>query len=491
MSSKIANLASDTFVYGFFTILGRFLTFMLIPLYSNYLSIDGMADISYIFSLIAFVNVVISFGMEAAFFRFFSKDDLHQSKKVFTLAYCSFASIGLIFTIVVLIFSDPIASSMLQSPDSQLIIIFTALIPLFDGLMVVPYGYLRMVRDARRFAITRFTLVILAVGFNLLFIVYFSMGSNGVMLAQLVTSVIGAAIFIKLVSKNLIFEFDFKLFKDMLRFGIPTVPANLSAIILQVVDRPVLKLLADSKQMALYQVNHKLGIPMMLIVTVFEYAWKPFYLSNFKEAGAKKLYSRVLTYFTLMSVGVFLFTGFFIEYIVQLPFIGGRFIKPVYWEGMTIIPLILGGYYFNGVYTNFAAGFQITKQTKYLPYPVGIAAVLNVVLNFALIPYFGYVGAAWSMFMSYFVSAFTLYLFLEKVYPMKYEWKRLAILIGVALVVYFAGMYLTKGIDSILSISIRLAAIGVYFIILYFMNFFTKEEMNSMKSLFSRRRKTN
>ena len=106
--------------------------------------------------------------------------------------------------------------------------------------MVVPYGYLRMVRDARRFAITRFTLVILAVGFNLLFIVYFSMGSNGVMLAQLVTSVIGAAIFIKLVSKNLIFEFDFKLFKDMLRFGIPTVPANLSAIILQVVDRPVL-----------------------------------------------------------------------------------------------------------------------------------------------------------------------------------------------------------------------------------------------------------
>ena len=403
--SRIKSLASDTLIYGVFTIVARFLTFMLTPLYTNYLTMVEFADIQYIFVILAVINIVYGFGMDSSYFRFYEKGSEEQSNKVFTLSYLSIVLISGTISILIIIFSKPIAPVITELQNGQKLIMMAAMVPFLDALMIIPYAYLRMTRQAKKFAMTKFFLVIIAVILNFVFVVFMRWGIEGILYAQIIANGVGALIFVKIIFTKIKFKFDFILLKDMLKFGIPTLPAMLSGMILQVGDRWILKPLTDSVQFALYQCNHKLGIPMILFVSVFEYAWKPFYLSHYKDPDAKKLYARILTYFTFIAAGVFLVTSMFMEFIVQMPFIGGKFINPDYWSGMGIIPVILLSFYFNGVYNNFACGFHIEKKTQYLPAAIGIGAIVNVAMNFTLIPVIGYWGAAWATLAAYFVNS--------------------------------------------------------------------------------------
>jgi O-antigen/teichoic acid export membrane protein len=484
MRSKIVSLASDTMIYGAFTVAGRFLTFLLTPLYSNYMTVPEVGDVSNIFTIIAFINVLNSFGMEAAFFRFYSKDNYEQTRKAFTNSYLFIAFSCIALALLVIATSSIVAPVMLEIEDGALILTYAALIPMFDAFTIIPLGFLRMQRKALRFSLTRFGMIALAIMLNFYMLVVAHMGAKGAVLAQVLANLAGAVFFLPSVIKLLNLKIDWKMFREMLQFGIPTIPANISAIMLHVVDRPLLKLMTNSTEVGLYSVNHRLGIPMMMIASVFDYAWRPFYLSNYESKDAKPLFARILTYFTLVCASVFLVTSLFVDYAVRLPFVGGKLINPSFWGGMGIIPLILGGYFFNGVYTNFAAGFNIMKQTKYLPYPVGVAALLDIGLNLLLVPYFGYFGSAIAMFISYFVSAAMLYFFLRKVYPMKYEWKRMAIIIFSAVGVFLAA----KAIPSTgwWTITVRFAAVAVFIGLLIWLKFFTKSEILSIKRLFKK-----
>jgi O-antigen/teichoic acid export membrane protein len=476
MINRLKNLASDTAVYGLFTIVGRFLTFLLTPLYTNYLSIEEVGDIVFIFSIIAFLNIIYSFGMDSAFFRFYSKDKPEQTKKVFSSSYFTILIISGIITLIFLLFAGLFAPGISDLPNATTLIRYAALIPFLDALMFIPYSYLRMTRQAKKFATAKFFLIIITVGMNFLLVVFINMGAEGVLLSQLTANLMGLFFFVPLIYNQLDFRFDFKLIKDMFRYGLPTMPASFSAIILQIADRPVLKALTDSAQLGIYGVNYRLGIPMMMFVSVFEYAWKPFYLSHYEDEDSKVLFKRVLTYFTLACAFVFLIVGFFIEYVVRMPFIGGNFINPEYWEGLGIIPIILIAYYFNGMFNNFAAGFHITKKTDYLPVAVGVAAISNIGLNFLLIPSMGYWGSAWATLISYVLSAVVLYYFSRKVYPINYEWKRILLIAAFAGIIYFLGTYLTGSLVDWASFAIRIGGVAVFVALLFLSGFFTPKE---------------
>jgi len=456
---------------------------MLTPLYTNYLTVKEVGDITYLFSIIAFLNIIFSFGLDSAFFRFFKNDDTEHNKKVFTHAYIGIASLSLLFTTIIIIFSKPVSGSLIDMKDGYMLIILGALIPFFDALMTIPYSLLRMTRKARRFSLTRFVLIIVAVGLNVLFIVFFNWGPKGAFLAQVLANLAGVFIFFPEIIKNIKFKFDRSLLGDMLRFGIPTVPAMISGMILQVADRPILKILTTSHEVGMYSVNYRLGIPMMLLVAVFEYAWKPFYLSRYHDTDAKQLFARILTYFTVVCGLFFLITALFMEFIVRIPFIGGRFINPVYWSGMGIIPIILAGYYFNGVFNNFAAGFHIEKKTKYLPYAVGAGALTNIVLNFITIPIYGLWGAAWAVFFAYLVAAVTLYVFTRRIYVVKYEWLRLAKIWVLTTLIYFATNYFNRGFSLKWKFLIDFAALIFFSILLFVFNVFTKGEIARIKGI--------
>jgi O-antigen/teichoic acid export membrane protein len=480
---RIGSLATDTMVYGVFNIVGRFLTFLLTPLYSNYLTMTENGDIASIFAIIAFFNVIYTLGMESAYFRFTDTNQPAESKKVYTHTYITIAIISLAGTIILALFSSPLCHLISKSPNAKELYLTALMIPFLDVLMVIPYGYYRITRQPAKFAGTRFILIILAVLLNVIFVIFFHWGAFGVVLAQAIANLCGAAYFSPQIIKNFYLFFDKKLFRELLKFALPTVPGAFSAIILQVSDRPIITWLADARQAGIYSINYKLGIPMMMMVSVFEYAWKPFYLSHHKDKDAKQLFARILTYFTLACAIVFLVTSFYIQFVVKIQFIGGKLINPDYWSGMSIIPLILGGYFFNGLYTNFTAGVFIEKKTKYMLYSNGTGALINLGLNLLLIPVIGYRGAAIATIVAYMFSAAMMFYFSRKIYPINYEWNRLFSVISMTVLIYFFIEQFTPKSNLLVALIIRTLTLILFVLILRIFGFFTKGELVTVKKM--------
>lgn len=484
MSSKLKSLAGDTIIYGMFTVLGRFLTFLLTPLYTNLIPAEPLGDIMQIFTYFAFMNVVYSFGLESAFFRFFEKDNIERTRQVFSSAFISIFSIAAFTSILIFFNADYLARFISDLPVGADMVRLGAFIPLLDAIVLIPYALLRMTRQAKRFSITKFFLIIITVALNIVLVVFMKMGAVGVLTAQLISSCVGVIIFFPEIKIYLSTKLDFQLIKEMILFGLPTMPANLSAMILQVSDRPIIKALTGSStQVALYGVSYRMAIPMLMMVTIFDYAWKPFYLSHANDQDAKDLFSKVLTYFSIICAALFLGTSLYIDFVVRMPFIGGKFINPQYWSAFNLLPIIMIGLYFNGVFSHFAAGFLITKNTKYIPIAVGSGAVISLSLNFILIPIYGITGSAWALFAGYFSGAAILFCFQRKIYPMHYDWKRLVILWLTGVAVYLVSSRLTSPDHLLHAFLIRTLFIVAYVVLLYNFGFFTKEEINKVKTL--------
>ncbi|ROL56733.1 hypothetical protein D9V84_06830 [Bacteroidetes/Chlorobi group bacterium Naka2016] len=483
MKSRILSLASDTFTYGIFILIGRFLTFLLTPFYTNYLTIEEVGDVGNFFALIAFVNVVYSFGMDSSYFRFYSKDNSNQSRLAFTYAYFTIFSIAFIITTILFLGANYYSNLLTNLPDRETIVRLAVLVPFTDCLMVVPYAYLRMTRKVAKFSLIRFSLIVIAVALNIYFVVILRVGIKGVFYAQLIANIVGVAIFLPIIFKLTLFQWNSKLIKEMFKFGLPTIPATFSGIILQVVDRPILKYLTDAQNVGIYMVNYRLAIPMMLFVAMYDYAWRPFYLTHYESSDSKQLFARIFKYFVYFSGFIFLLNSFFIEYVIRLPFFGGRFIEPSYWEGLDIIPIVMIGYVFNGFYINFTAGINIQKQTKYLPIAVGISAIVNIALNFALIPILGYRGAAWATLLSYFVSAIVIYYYSQKVYPIHFQWNKIIPLFLLMIFIYIITIQVTSGMNLEYRFYIRLFAVSIYLFAPFFVNIFSKTEIHSLHTI--------
>jgi len=446
MSPSISSLASDTLVYGVSTVLARFLTFLLTPLFTNYLTKQEVGEVTGIYAMIAFVNIVYSLGMEPAFMRFWEKGNDENNNRVFTVAYVTVAVLGMIVTTLTIIFAGPVAtSSVLQLGEGGTrYIMLAACIPLLDALVLIPFVRLRMQRRPRVFALLRLLSVVITFVFTVFFVAYADWRIEGALLGGIIGSFATLLAFVPstlrtLRTPYLVPSTSFPLLKSMLSFGLPTVPSNFSSIMVQVADRPIMLMLTSASVVGMYQTNFRLAIPMMMFVTVFEYAWKPFYLNHRDEPEAKQLFARVFTVFTAVCGGIFLITSFFIEYIVRMPFIGGRFIHPEYWEGMAIIPIVMVAYFFNGVFINMSAGLHIEKRTGFFPLATGSAALVSVVATWLLVPSYGIIGAAWAKVAAYLMSAIVLYVFAQRVYPMKYEWGKVGGIVAICSLTYLFG----------------------------------------------------
>jgi O-antigen/teichoic acid export membrane protein len=230
----------------------------------------------------------------------------------------------------------------------------------------------------------------------------------------------------------------------MLKFGIPYLPAGLASMVIQVIDRPILQKLTNESTVGIYSANYKLGIFMMLYVSMFQYAWQPFFLNNAKEKNAKEIFSKVLTYFVLVGAVVLVFISLFIDDLVKIQIFHKSIIQAAYWSGLNIIPIVLLAYLFNGIYVNLTAGIFIESKTQYIPYITGIGALVNVVCNFLLIPVMGITGAAFATLASYLFMAAGLYFVVQRFYKIEYEFNKLlkifAALFISALIFYFLAM---------------------------------------------------
>lgn len=483
MFDKIKSLGADTAIYGISTVVGRFLTFLLTPFYTNVLLPGELGVAATVYAYLAFLNVVYGYGMEAAFMRYTASKEIGSKQQNFSIPFLSVAATSLLFTLVILWQRDSLAVLGGVSMRNSSIITYSGWILLLDALAIIPFASLRMERKARMFAALKLFNIIATVSLTLVFLFHFRWGVEGIFLANVIASAGTLLLLIPTIAGNFTFKWDATLYKSLLRFSLPTVPAYIATIMIQVIDRPILQSLTDEATVGIYQASYRLGIFMMLIVSMFDFAWRPFFLSNANEPNAKQIFARVLTYFILFTTGFFLVISFFINDIVTLPIYHGKsIINPLYWGGLNIVPVVLLAYIFLGISNNLVAGIYIKKETKKLPLITFVGAAVNIGANYLLIPYMGIMGAAIATLLSYAIMAVVLYFIVRKIYPVEYEWERIA-KISIASAVVFLLYHFVK-LDSF-ELLWKFGLLALFAALMYGMKFFDASEISRLTRLFS------
>ena len=468
MRDKIKALSKQTLIYGTSTIVGRFLNFLLVPFYTNVFPPSEYGINTLIFAYIALMNVIFSLGFESGYFKFASTLEVGTPKENFSHPFFTILLNSALLSTIILILAPQITSLISLNEKYVNFVYYSAFILFFDAIAWVPFASLRLHNKAVRFTVIKITNIVINVALNFILVLVFKMGLVAVFISNLAASIVTFLLLSPEIFKNLAFTFNKKLFNELWRFSLPYVPAGLTAIMVQVVSRPIMQFLTDEASVGIFQANYRLGVVMMLVCQMFEYAWRPFFLNNAREPNAKQIFSKVLTVFVGFASVVFVVLTFFTDNIVRLPIGHGRhIIGPQYWEGIYIVPIILFAYLFNGIYINFMAGIYIEKKTKYLPAITGLGAGINIVFNLLLIPKFGLYGAAIATFVSYLAMAIYIYKVSQKFYPVSYDLKRVyaLILLNVAvLAIFFLMFYHIIPSELVLIIII---SVGFIFVIAY------------------------
>jgi len=471
------------------TVTGRFLTFLLVPFYTNILEPGEYGIVAYLFSLIAFLTIFFSYGMESAYFKYASSRETGTAEQNFSTPFFSLLISSVVFSSVLTLFSDNLSYMAGFGETGGRIIIMAAWILCFDTIALVPFAALRLQHRPGMFTTIKLINIIINVVLNVVFLAVLGLGVEGVFLAGLIASGATVIILMPVSWKSLGLVFSFELWKQLLKFGIPYVPAGVAAIALQVIDRPILRMLTDDATVGIYQANYRLGIVIMLMVTTFDYAYRPFFLNNARQPDAKELYARIATYFYAIMVFTWIVVTVFIHDIVRIQVGGGYLIHPDYWGGLSIIPVVMLAYIFTGWVTLLMPGIFIEKKTQYLPLVTGAAAVSNIVTNFLLIPLFGIMGAALATLVSYFINAVGMYRVSQKFYPITYEAKRL---LNVSLVFVMCGgaaYYLLFFSEAEIGAVSKLIIIVSFPILLLMSGFMRKDEIHSIKNMTGRLKK--
>lgn len=482
MRQQLKRLGGETIVYGTSTIIGRFLNFLLVPLYTNVLLPGPYGVIAVVYSIVAFANVIYSYGMESAYFKYSSTLEMGTPEENFTTPFASLFATSTFFSIMMIVLASPLAAAINLPREYDSVVYYAAGILAFDALAIIPFASLRMERKAVQFASLKFLNIAVNVGMNIALLVGLHMGVEGIFISGLTASVLTFLLLLPTIVRHLGGRFNGALLKSLLKFGLPSIPAGLSATAVQVIDRPILRALTDDATVGVYQANYRLGIFMMLIVSMYDYAWRPFFFSMAKDPRAKEIFARALTYIVLLMSAVFLAVSLFIGDLVKISIFGRHIISPNYWGGLDIVPVVLLGYLFFGVYINVSAGIYLQKKTQYLPAITFLGALVNVIANYLLIPVSGMLGAAWATFFAYLAMAAGGYFVAQRVYPVKYEGGRLAKIACAVAAVMILHPVLPAGAEA----PIWKAGLLLLFVLLMAgMKFFETRELSVLRQLIS------
>jgi O-antigen/teichoic acid export membrane protein len=489
MLDRIKRLGSETIIYGIMTVTGRFLTFLLVPFYTNILEPGEYGIVAYLFSLIAFLTIFFSYGMESSYFKYASTGEIGTGKQNFSTPFFSLLVSSVLFSSLISFFSSDLSSLAGFGASGNRLIMMAAWILCFDTVALVPFAALRLQHRPGLFATVKLINIVINVTLNILFLAVLGYGVEGVFLAGLIASGVTAAILMPLSWKSLAPTFSFELWKQLLKFGIPYVPAGVASVALQVIDRPIMRILTDDATVGIYQANYRLGIVIMLMVTTFDYAYRPFFLNTAREPDAKDLYARVATYFYSIMAFVWIAVTVFIHDIVRVPIGDNYLIHPDYWGGLAIVPVVMLAYIFTGWVTLLMPGIFIEKKTQYLPLITGVAAATNLISNIVLIPVYGIMGAALATLASYIVYAALMYWVSQKFYPITFELKRLLIVSFIFILCGGTGYYFLFLSETETGILMKLIILVSFPILLLISGFMSTDEIRILKTRAGRMRR--
>jgi O-antigen/teichoic acid export membrane protein len=440
MLQQIKRLTKHSAVYGVGHIVSRSVGFLLLPIHTNCIGPAQYGVANLLFATLAILNVVFSYGMDVAFLRFFILGGNETEKRrVFSTAHWTIFTTGIAFSAVMLAFPGFFSTLVFQSANHARLIRLAAGICLADALRLLPFLALRGEEKSVQFVILNSLNIVATVALNVLFVVKLRRGVEGIFVANLLGSVITLATVLPIFRKWLRFSFSTADLRELLKFGIPYVPSGMAVAVMEQISRFFIARKLGVAATGIFSASYKLGIFMSLIVAAFRFAWHPFFLSSSKEPGAPRVFARVLTYFTAVTAFFLLAVSLLLPEIASLHVGRVGLIGREYLSGLTIVPAVLLAYVLYGWYANFIVGVYLKKKTVWLPFITGSGLVAAVVANLLLIPPLGIAGAAWATCIGYGVMAAAMYVSEQRLYPIPYEFGRLAKLAAVTALVFWIG----------------------------------------------------
>lgn len=456
--SILKKLAGQTAIYGISSIVGRFLNYLVVPLHTAVFLPQQYGVITEMYAYVAFLIIMLTYGMETAYFRFSTKKEYEPSTIFSTVLTSLLSSTGL-FILMAIIFAQPIADWLLY-PDNKEYVVWFGIIVGLDAISSIPLARLRTENKAKTFAGINIINVLVYLGFNFFFLSYClplvaeggsnwltdtfydpNTGVGYVFIANLIASGVKFLLLVPTMLRGLS-KPQIKLLKPMLIYSLPLLVAGLAGMINETLDRILLKRIlypeigevATMTKMGIYGACYKISIVISLMVQAFRYAAEPFFFSQEKEQGSKELYAKIMTYFVWVLAGTFLFVMLYIDIFKY--FIPNK----AYWEGLTVVPILLLANIFLGMYYNQSVWYKLTDRTSYGAGLAIFGALVTIVLNVIFIPKYGYLASAWATFACYGSMMVASYFLGRKYYPVPYEVGKLATFLIGAVGLYFLSL---------------------------------------------------
>lgn len=482
--SALQKLFKQTFIYGLATVLPRILGLILTPLYISFLP---KTDYGIYISLMVYLilgNVLLSYGMETAFFRFINKED--KPDEVQSTALSSILISTVVVLVVSLLLRHQIAHWLEYEVD---FIVYAVFILCLDALVVIPFAWYRNMQMPKKYSAIKIFNVLINLSLNVFFflilpkmgennepgqLLYFDNKVHYIFISNLIASLITLIIVLPLYTKIGI-KFNRAIWMRMIQYGFPVLIAGFAFSINEGFDKLLLRYMLPSDTsdavVGVYGACYKLGVFMTLFVTAFKLGVEPFFFQNASKKDAKQTYANITLYFTIFGAFIFLFVVAYTDILKHL-----LIPQSEYWEALWIVPIILLANFCLGIYHNLSVWYKITDRTKYGAYISVLGAVITLVLNFLLIPVISYKGSALATLAAYGSMMLLSYFYGKKYYPVPYNMKKIGLYMIVSILMSITSFYIFN----------RNLYIGTLFVLLFLLMIYWLEQ-EQLKKIFKRR----
>jgi len=474
--NPLRKLAGQTAIYGTSTIVARLLNYLLVPIHTRIFLPHEYGVVGEMYAYTALLLVLLTYGMETAFFRYYD-NKANDKEKVYGTSLISLLVSSFAFIILIIFIARPIAV-MIRYPQNSEYIIWIALIIAFDAISTIPFAKLRALNRPKMFAFFKVFNIVVCFLFNIFFLYvlpYFyrnhiltdlvsliynpSIGVGYIFIANLISSA-STVLLLFIVLPHHKLPFDKVIWKRIMKYALPLLIFSLAGNINETFDRILLKYLSPAgialSQVGIYSACYKISLLMTILIQAFKYAAEPFFFSYAKETNARDVYADVMKYFVIICSLIFLGVMLYIDVVKY--FVGFK-----YWEGLKIVPILLLANMFLGIFYNLSIWYKLTDKTRFGAYLSMIGAVITLTLNFTLIPIIGYMGSAWATFACYGSMMILSFFIGQKHYYVKYNMKKIGAYFGLAMLLYFLSIMI-----KINSTPIHLMINSVFFLFYIF-----------------------
>ncbi|NOZ07539.1 MAG: oligosaccharide flippase family protein [FCB group bacterium] len=435
MFSPLKQFFKESMIYSFGHILIRFVSFMLVPIYTNSFSQQDYGTLSLVFTFIGFAQIFYNYGMASSLMKFYAGESENKARVV-TTTFITLGITSFFFSALVWVFAAPL-TTILFGDSNPIWLHYIAGILFLDAISVRAMILLRFDNRALKFMLFALVNVIVTMAANIKLVAYQGLGVTGAIEATFIAAVVSFLLILPTLLKNINFSYySRELLMRMLSFGIPFIPAAFFQVVMDLSDRYLVDWMGGRDMVGIYSAGYKLGSLMLIVVTGFNMGWQPFFLSKENDPKAPELFAQIASYIAIVLTGIWVFFILFVEGLVRLNLFGFTIIGERFWESTSIIPVIMLGYIFLGFYDLLMPGIFFKNMSRTLPRYRAIGAVSNIGLNLLFIPRWGIMGAAWATCISFALMGITLYFHTQQLFRIPFNWKFILPQFGLGCVIY-------------------------------------------------------